>query len=667
MVFSNKLSNKIQLIGVKRLPLKLLGVFVVLMLQNMGQLAEAKKEAILEPSAIMDINPVLDLSRPEQDNRAPVIEAVTPVQAKAVMVDVKSDLLNYDKIRDVYIATGSVHVVISEQNSELYADKVTWDQNNDLLIAEGNVVIFKNGDRTDGTFAKIDLTRESALINDIATNVDKVRIEAKQSLTNEDVLIFEKGQLIISADALSSAMGKKSKSKKTDSPDDYEYSDNTDLSKLASNVSVADQNIKAGVHEETILMTPDEDKKDFFSLEAREIDMFRWSDGYNKIDVHSPRLKLGKFKFPLIPASQFSMDDATGEIEYLGPDVGYDPDYGGLYAGPGWDFRLGKGSLRLSPTVSYGGPGRRARGGSTFESSSIAPGVGGIMRYRGPGSSLDVAYNSNVSEPVVYGEKKLFDGKTKIRASMNEDYTAGFLGYERPRYGTMISDTRKVGEWKNFRLDSYESAGFFKDEFYPFNSSKQFVDTDPDATPKYAGRMQLQARLRNVQPLFKVGDVMDFGFSLTGGAAAYTTGDFVGLVRGGPTMGIKLGSRFKSRMQYQLAETFGETPFAFDTYYRGRQSIWMNNSYVVNNFLTVGSRVNLSLQKDNAAGDLFTGNAFYVLMGPKSIKLNLAYDVIRQRSYFGVSFFPGDKPNPIDYDILRVYQPDEYNPQDVDP
>lgn len=649
----------------KRSGLVLAGVLGLILFQSQWAV-DAKKEAVLEPSAIMDINPVMDLSRPEKDNRAPVFSAIEPVQAKAVMVDVKSDVLNYDKNRDVYIATGSVHVVISEQNSELYADKVTWDQNNDLLIAEGNVVIFKNGDRTDGTFAKIDLTRESALINDIATTVDKVRIEAKQSLTNEDVLIFEKGQLIITADALAGAMGKKSKKKTVEEPDDYEYADNTDLSKLASNVSFADNSKSEGVNEETILMTPEESEKDFFSLEAREIDMFRWSDGYSKIDVHSPRLKVGKFKFPLMPASQFSMDDNTGEVEYLGPDVGYDPDYGGLYAGPGWDFRLGKGSLRLSPTVSYGGPGRRARGGSTFESASLAPGVGGIMRYRGPGSILDVAYNSNVSEPVIYGEKKLFDGKTKIRATMNEDYTAGFLGYERPRYGAMLSDHRKVGEWHNLRLETYESVGFFKDEFYPFNSSKQFVATDPSATPVNAGRLQLQARLRNAKPIFQLGEHVDFGFSLTAGTAAYTTGDFVGLVRGGPTMGLRFGNRFRSRMQYQLAETFGETPFAFDTYYRGRQSLWMTNSYLVNDYLTVGSRVNVSLKRDNAAGDLFTGNALYVLVGPKSIKLNLAYDVIRQRSYFGIKFFPGDKPNPIDFDVLRVYQPDEYNPQDIE-
>ena len=53
-------------------------------------------------------------------------------------------------------------------------------------------------------------------------------------------------------------------------------------------------------------------------------------------------------------------------MEYLGPDIGWDPDYGGLYLGPGWDFKAGhRGSVRISPLLTYGGGGRRTRGGAT--------------------------------------------------------------------------------------------------------------------------------------------------------------------------------------------------------------------------------------------------------------------------------------------------------------
>ena len=80
--------------------------------------------------------PMVDMAAPQLDMDDPgrsVAPAVTPssdepLKAKAVIVDINSNTFNYDNKRDVYVATGQVHVVISEQNSELFADKVTYDQ-----------------------------------------------------------------------------------------------------------------------------------------------------------------------------------------------------------------------------------------------------------------------------------------------------------------------------------------------------------------------------------------------------------------------------------------------------------------------------------------------------------------------------------------------------------
>ncbi|MGY2499252.1 hypothetical protein, partial [Klebsiella pneumoniae] len=59
-------------------------------------------------------------------------------------------------------------------------------------------VIIKNGQRTDGTYAKIDLTRKSALINDSETIISAVKVKAKQSFVNSNDIQMENGKLIIS-------------------------------------------------------------------------------------------------------------------------------------------------------------------------------------------------------------------------------------------------------------------------------------------------------------------------------------------------------------------------------------------------------------------------------------------------------------------------------------
>ena len=639
--------------------------------------------------------PMVDMAAPQLDMDDPgrsVAPAVTPssdepLKAKAVIVDINSNTFNYDNKRDVYVATGQVHVVISEQNSELFADKVTYDQDHELIVAEGHVVIIKNGQRTDGTYAKIDLTRKSALVNDMETQVDAVRVKAKEALVSNDYLQFENGRLLVSRQSLSQSLSKGNqggnsrgngvrvkKSYYDENPgDDHNLANipnelvNGERRNGANGgqaVQYADEPLYLGDGGASSSGGEDERGDGWFKLQARDIDVHRWEDGFTKIDMTRPKVRLfDKFDIPLVATSQAAFDSNTTEVQYLGPDIGYDPDLGGFFGGPGWDFRLGKGTMRFSPIASFGGGGRRRRGGSRYERLGVGPGVGGVMHYRDNETIIDASYNSRVGQPIGYFERKLFDGKTRFISSINEDYTAGFINYERPGYGAMINDTRTLKEFGSFALDSYASAGYFKDEFFPNNVANDFVERDADyTTPGTAGRGQLQFQMRNTAPLLSVGDFMDFGFRAQAGGAGYTTGDFAGILRGGPTMNVKLGDRFTTNLRYFFAQEVGDTPFVFDDYYQGKQSIRLSTAYRVNRFVTVGTRSNISLLKDNARGDLLTQNALFLLVGPRDIKLNVAYDVIRQRSYFGFNFYPGSRDRTVDFDTMRVFQPAAYAP-----
>ncbi len=628
---------------------------------------EAEKTANGRPGVPSSgLEPELDLQKPSEEGQA-ASSGKEPLKARAVMVDITSNTLNYDKDHDVYIATGSVHMVISEQNSELYADKMTYDQNQDLVIAEGSVTIVKDGQKTHGSDAKIDLSRKSALINDYLANVEKVRIKAKQAFVNAKYVQYENGRIILSPALLQKSRGLASSDAQTERDLARQSRNRKAMPMDASNESLsnfpmgqeldlAEDGASSGTNGESA-------SKSNFNLKVRDMDIYRTASGYDKIYWKRPSLYYKGRKIAALPNTEFSMDEPYQDMEYLGPDIGYDPDYGGFYAGPGWDFHTGQhGNLRISPLVSYGGSGRRSiQGGSTYESISNGPGIGAILHYRDPKTRIDGGYNSHVGNPVVLARRKLFDGKTQLMASANEDYINGFLGYERPRYGLAIQDTRQLKEFGKFQVSSHASAGYYKDEFFPNYNDDFFVKAKEGAKPVYAGRGQVQLEFSNTEPLLRVGKVLSFGVRANAVATGYTTGDFYGLIRGGPTMNIRLGQRYNSSLQYFLAATAGDSPFIFDSYYRGRQNLVWSNAFAVNKYLTLGMRSNMSLNRDNDQGALFTGNQLFMMVGPKEVKVNLAYDVIRKRSYFGLNFYPGNDARPIDFEKMRIFQPENYS------
>ena len=241
---------------------------------------------------------------------------------------------------------------------------------------------------------------------------------------------------------------------------------------------------------------------------------------------------------------------------------------------------------------------------------------------------------------------------------------AGFLGWERPKYIAQVTDRRNLIHNEHLLLTSFGSLGVAHDEFFPTNDDDFFVQPDdPEAEPVTAGRVQFQANIQNIKPLLSFGDDkrhLRVGASGQVALSAYTTGDAVGVFRAGPNVHLRWGDRFTSYNRYFYAVTGGDTPFVFDTYYRGKNSVLSVNQYRVNKYLTVGLRSRMSLGRDNSKNALFTGNSLFMLIGPDDVKLNLAYDFIRQRSFFGINYVPGNKRKTIHYDTMKIHQPVDY-------
>lgn len=614
-------------------------------------------------------------------------DAQTPKQAKAVLVDIISDTLDYDPEAKIYTATGDVKVVVSEQNTELLGDKVLYDPVRDLMVAEGNVVITNKGQKVYGTYAKIDLTRKSALINDPITVLKEVRVKAKESLVEDGYVRLINGKLVIPAQS------RFMKPQQVAEQPVYNDLTDEDLSRLAlvdpfeSSDPEQPSNSQLNNHpnqpEYKNTLVPQEldmswDRPNesgvssWFDFSAKEIDVVQGQDGYNDINLQWPKMKFKGMTVGRLPQMDFAHVEQYEDLEYLGPALGVDPDMGGLYAGPGFDFRLGDGFMNVSPIVSYGVGNRRSRRGQDIEQVS-GPGVGLMLNYMSHFTNVRAGYNVAVGTPTLLAQRKFNEGRTKVMLGANEDYTNGFFGWERPQYIAQVKHVQQLADLGKFSVTGFASAGVARDEFFPTNDADFFVLPDnPDSTPVTAGRVQLQGQIQNKSPLLSFaipGGKASFGLIGQAGLSGYSTGDFYGLIRGGPSLNFNLGSRFRSMNRYMHTITAGDSPFVFDTYFRGRNSVLTQNQFKINDYLTVGMRHRVSLQQDNAQNALFTDNAFFVLFGPEDVKFNVAYDFIRQRSFFGINFLPGKNHRDIHYKRMNIHQPVDYegtNQPDLD-
>ncbi|WP_373532360.1 hypothetical protein [Vampirovibrio sp.] len=648
-------------------------------LPSKAQLPQEPTKTTTSGSTAVETEPLPAMLEPELDTQAAdnSPSGKEPVKARAVMVDINSNNLNYDKDLDVYIATGSVHMIISEQNSELFTDKLIYDQNQDLAIAEGNVVIVKNGQRTEGKYAKIDLTRKSALITDPVTTISAVRVKAQEALVNNNEIIMENGRFIISGivyQQLAAQGGLKSLGQNTGKGSQQaklrrEYSKKAYQDRaMRLNTLTYDQQktfedlekLKRG--KESFEEAPD--KVSRFNIKAKEIEVVRHEDGYDDITLKRPSLYAGKYKLFTFPNTDFSYDNPNKNIQYLGPDVGAYQAYGGAYAGPGWDFHVGRGSVRVSPFVSYGSPGFWSANGRTGKQIDNGFGLGGLLHYRDADTSVDLGFNSRVGSPVLFADRRITDN-THVMASYNDGYVNGLLGQmERPNYIAQVTDYRVLKDFKKFQLSSFESIGYARDNFFPNFRENYFVEAGKDQSPQMLGRAQVQLQLQNTAPLLSMGKYASMGLRAQLITSAYSSADFVGLGRIGPTLHLNLlGSRLQTHLGYTVSHTLGKSPFVFDSYYGGAQNLSVNNLVRVNKFLSVGNNGSFSLNRDNARNALAVGNSFYMMVGPTDVKATIGYDFINRRSYFGFNYFPGANNSVVNFDKMRIMQPANFNQQ----
>jgi hypothetical protein len=602
-----------------------------------------------------------------------------------VEINISSDTLDYIKSANTYVATGHVVVVAQEQGTELHADKMTYLPEKDVVVAEQNVVFWRNGEPTRGAYARIHLGTNSTLITQPNTKVGLIKLSAKEGFVNADYALLKEGHLVLKRDILATqvknngAVGGNRASFQYVAGDpkrgvvirngftpyflnskqvlQFVDADNRLLPQQEETLDL----VHALQEEGETLEAPDFKTQGDgnWKFKVKELEIIQRNNQYQTIDLKWPKVTFKNRTVFTYPGIDFGQDQRSERLDYLGPQLGFNRDLGGLYFDPGFDMRLGRGSLRVSPIATFGrGIKRSSR---ALDSKNAGIGAGFLATYQNDwlkllaGRALANNYN------VLRGEVKLpFSRATRIIATQNAFGGPNFFTLERPSWGVQVADNRGFALGDHFGFIVNNSVGYYKDDFFPQNSNTRLVNIPTEAVlngPQTAGRWQVQAAISNARPLVRLGRFAELGATAQVSNALYTTGDNYTVLRAGPSLNVFFKNVFLSQLQYLVGTQIGSTPFVFDRYFLGKQTLVTNNALRLGPYVTVGARLTLNLGQDKASSKLLVGNTLYVTAGPRNFKLTLAYDALFKNTTFGLSYYPSFGDATVPFDRAKVFQP----------
>ncbi|MEZ4574084.1 MAG: hypothetical protein R2857_04000 [Vampirovibrionales bacterium] len=602
------------------------------------------------------------------------IEVQDTTTGQMMHVEVSSEELTYDTVTGKYNLDGDVYIIVPEKDIEILSEEAVFDMDKGTLDAYGNVFIFNKEQVTGGTQARYDTDHSALYQKDFRTKTRDYELQAEKSERYDHFQVLTNGRIITDASPLLShndfqwmLLGDgASYSFYTARLKDMYMSGDINRIGLSGPNLLADQghgidDPRTGITIPDKTISPaDVAAVDFDRVDRKQrirvktIKMHQYKGNIDEVRFSHPRVRVGGIPMAYLPYAKFGHNRDEGLTAFLGPDIGYDIDYGGAYFGPSFSRRLGDGFGYISPIVTFGEGRRPGQSVAAFDVVDPQVGAGVLAHYRSRRHYADVGWNSTLADFTALTSTRLFkhNPATRLRVGWNTDYRNGFFGDERPNLAAEITDQRNFS-MGNFLLQTYASGGGVRDEFFPTGRRTFFVAPTGNE-PRATGRLQGQAQLLNVRPLFTIADNVAFNVLAQARVAAYATGDFFGVFRAGPRMTFAAGPFF-SNLQYLFTETTGSTPFVFDAYYEGSHNLQNVTSIDLGKHVTVGALHNFNLTSDNARNDLLVGRQFFLSFGPESVKFSIGYDIIQKQSLIGITINPQGGDTTIDYNTFNMY------------
>ena len=527
-------------------------------------------------------------------------------------IQIVADDTEFDQNKNTFLGTGNAIAIIGGQNSKLQADSILYDQNNQTIDARGNVSILRDGQLTNGSAFKFNVTSDEYLITQPETQIDNTQVIARKSIGTKTGIAFEKGTI--------------------DMPVPF-Y-----MAKNIGNAPINARDEMIAIKQHPAAYLPDNPS---FKFKAKKMIFERYKDSGN-LTVIGGRLDFGTFSVPVGKLICTVGQTETKAVMPITPYIGNNLWSGGLNVGPQFNTGIGKKSvLSWSPMVQLGGR-------PSNDTSGTSIGLAGRVAFTNPGFQVHLAYGS-VSNLLVGDIKARLYRTVKLQAGVNRFLPDGMLGMTRARIALEVNDNHPILNVPYLGSVNFRTAGgWYQDnpQLVYVSSTYAALHGNPNTTTMNSGYKIQEQISFTTHPLFNVGDDR-YGIKsyIFGGAAAraYSTGNSNLITQLSPILDIH-ANRLRLQTGYTSSSVNGSSPFVFDQYIQGQNSVYVQGDIKLSNYLSVGG-----MSGYNMTEKLSYAKTVVAAIGPRDFKLIVGKDFILNNYRVGFNILYGQ---PVQYDKL---------------
>jgi hypothetical protein len=536
-------------------------------------------------------------------------------------VQIVADDTEFDQDNNTFLGTGNAVAIIGGQNSKLQADTILYDQNSQIMDARGNVRILRGGQLTTGSSFKFKINSDEYLITKPDTELQGSEIIARKGYGSKNGLAFKNGTISGSTP--------------------FYYSKYWNVGPM----SYREESNDKRNHPDAYLPN-----KQTFHFRAKKIVYERYKEQGN-LTVIGGHIQVGSFSIPTGRITMTIGEQDTRPVFPILPYAGSNFNMGGTAIGPSFQTGIGRtGILSWAPLLQINGTNYNNGGANV---SGL--GVGARVGFSNATWQGHIAYGS-VSNMLVADLKGKIWKSLRWQSGINRFLNDGMFGNVRARYAAEVVDNHQYTHIPYLQFLMFRtSAGEYQDNPQLINISSNYAKLFGSAAQSAAnstktvyntaGKVQEQISAATM-PFFNVGDdkwgVKSYLFG-SAAARAYTTGDSNVVIQGGPVLDLHL-NKIRGMLGYNKSAVRGNSPFVFDAFLQGTQSVYAQGDVKLSKYVAVGGYVGYILDTHN-----FYGKMVNLAVGPQDCKLLVSRDFIFNRYRVGFDMLYGA---PVNYNKL---------------
>ncbi len=590
--------------------------------------------------ALSVLSPVLAIgAQPDLSQlQKPIVEEeqhnLRTENGQELMLEVTADEITYDKNTEIYEATGDAVAILPNRDSTLYADKIIYNGTTKLVEAFGAVKMVKgeglNQTTIHGTYTSFQT--DTSLLDITAPRVflTGVKLKARE------------------------ATGRLDEQKDPDKKPSKTISFHDGTLALEQPLTLYLKGFRTGTRYSRDTVREDRNadynwddlpEKSSFKYSAKEI-TYDDTKKVNNISIKGARVWLSDtFSIPSPVHITTTIGDAAN-TKFNGPVIGTQERIGGFALGPRFFYAPENniGLFSAAPILQIG--------------NDMSFGAGLIATYSRPGDTTSImgGYGSLDDRWVLNAHQKLPYG-FEVNILKNQYMHSAMFGT------TFVGELAEIAHNAFLKVPLidrrgirfHNSVALAKDNAELFSARRL---TDLRESRSEAGAATGNVDLRTfrsehnasfyTKPVFRRGNEQ-YNISLSargqGAMRFYGTGDHLGIASFGPALEMRLDD-LSLEVDYLFAAVTGESPFLFDQFIDGNQSVVIDGDYRVSKWFTIGTYLTFNMDSEK-----FVRNQIRTMFGPDDFKLILSYDTILNQVGIGFNMIMGD---PLKFEKLDV-------------